>query len=221
MATKNAINNQSGELTIDPGASGDSFIQFDINTTGEFRIGVDDTDDSFRISQGSALGTTDTFVMTAAGERTMPLQPAFSAFLGTTDTDVTGNGGDYQMGATGNALTEIFDQGGDLGATGVFTAPITARYQLSYGYLILEAATANNLDPNITTSNRTFRTFQADPPAIEVGGAFGLNATSYADMDAADTAIARMNVSGLVGDTSDVFGAATDPRTFFCGSLTV
>ena len=42
MAKINAINNQSAELTIDPGASGDSFIQFDINTTGEFRVGVDD-----------------------------------------------------------------------------------------------------------------------------------------------------------------------------------
>ena len=45
MATKNSLNNKSQELTIDPGASGDSFLQFNINTTGEFRIGVDDTDE--------------------------------------------------------------------------------------------------------------------------------------------------------------------------------
>ena len=80
MATKNSIDNAVQDLTIDPGATGDSFIQFDINATGEFRIGVDDASgDAFVIAQGSALGTNDTFVMTAAGERTMPLQSAFLA----------------------------------------------------------------------------------------------------------------------------------------------
>ncbi len=40
MAQNNALNKKSQELTVDPGASGDSFVQFDINATGEFRIGV-------------------------------------------------------------------------------------------------------------------------------------------------------------------------------------
>ena len=106
MAKINAINNKSGELTIDPGASGDSFVQFDINGTSEFRIGVDDTDDSFRISQGSALGTNDTFVMTAAGEITMPLQSAFSAYNSSDDLNATGDGTSF----TCEFDTEIFDQ---------------------------------------------------------------------------------------------------------------
>ena len=73
-----------GAVIVDPGASGDSFIQFNINTTAEFRIGVDDDDgDSFKISQGSALGTNDTFVVTSSGEITIPLQPSFQAYLGT------------------------------------------------------------------------------------------------------------------------------------------
>lgn len=42
MATKNSIGNKSQDLTLDPGASGDSFVQFDINGTGKFRVGVDD-----------------------------------------------------------------------------------------------------------------------------------------------------------------------------------
>ncbi|MDC7243658.1 MAG: hypothetical protein PQJ44_06955 [Sphaerochaetaceae bacterium] len=94
--------------TIDPGASGDSFVQFDINTTGEFRVGVDDDGDAFKISQGSALGTNDTFIMSAAGERTMALQPAFLAYLGTTDSNVTGDATVFTLGS-GNALTEVFD----------------------------------------------------------------------------------------------------------------
>ena len=127
MATINALNNASGELTIDPGASGDSFIQFDINTTGEFRIGVDDTDDSFRISQGSALGTNDMFVVTAAGEITTPSQPAFNAYMGSTASNVTGDGTLYAIAFD----TELYDVGSDYNTgTYTFTAPVTGRYRM-------------------------------------------------------------------------------------------
>lgn len=221
MAKINAITNQSGSLTIDPGTSGDSFIQYDINATGEFRIGVDDTDDSFRISQGSALGTNDTFIMTASGERTLPLQPAFAAFLGTTDLNVTGNGANYALGATGTALTEIFDQGGDLGATGVFTAPLTARYRFSYGIRVLQGSTATNMDPVLNTSNGGYRKLQMSPANIDVSGVFEMNASGSCDMDAADICTISFNLSGIGANTADVYGAATDPRTFFCGSLMV
>ena len=126
MAKQNSINNTSQDLTIDPGASGDSYIQFDINTTGEFRIGVDDTDsDKFKISQGSALGATDTFVMTAAGENTMPLQPAFLAHPSGILNNVTGDGTTYTV----VFATEDFDQGGDFDGTSTFTAPITGKYK--------------------------------------------------------------------------------------------
>ena len=166
--TQNSINNHAGAFsctsqTIDPGASGDSFVQFDINTTGEFRIGVDDTDDSFRISQGSALGTSDTFIMTAAGENTKPLQPAFLAYLATEDVNVTGNNTIYFLGDTdiGNTLTEVFDQNGDFtpGASGgaIFTAPITGRYAFFLGIRandVTSSATAWTMD--FSTSNRRY-----------------------------------------------------------------
>lgn len=129
MATQNSINKISNPLastavTIDPGASGDSFVQFDINTTGEFRVGVDDTDDSFRMSAGSALGTNDTFVMTAAGERTLPLQPAFWAEPSGTLSNVTGDGTAYTV----VFATESFDQGADFDGTSTFTAPVAGLY---------------------------------------------------------------------------------------------
>jgi len=126
MAKQNSINNKSQNITLDPGASRDSFLQFDINGTGEFRIGVDDADaDSFKISQGSSLGTNDTFKMTAAGERTMPLHPAFQAYLSSNQSNVTGD----NTGYTVICDTEVFDQGGDYNnGTGIFTAPIDGRY---------------------------------------------------------------------------------------------
>jgi len=127
MAKINTINNSTEELTIDPG-TGDSFLQFDINGTGEFRIGVDDDDsDKFKISQGSALGSNDCIVIESTGEITKPLQPAFLAYLGTTDTNVTGDSSVYVLGG-GNALTEIYDIGSNFNTNGTFTAPKTAKY---------------------------------------------------------------------------------------------
>lgn len=226
--TQNSINNHAGAFsctseTIDPGASGDSFVQFDINTTGEFRIGVDDTDDSFRISQGSALGTSDTFIMTASGENTMPLQPAFLAYLATSDNNVTGNGGYFILGDTdvGTALTEVFDQGGDFSSGSssgaIFTAPITGRYIFntgirSSGYV---AATSYIIDMN--TSNRRYN-YVIDPLDINSGPGIAIGYNVIADMDANDVCYVRFSVGGEGADIIDISGSAS-ADTFFSGAL--
>jgi len=197
MATKNAINNKSQELTIDPGASGDSFVQFDINTTGEFRIGVDNTDDSFRISQGSALGTNDTFVMSADGERTMPLQPAFLADVTTQDSNVTGDGTAFTLGS-GNALTEIFDQGGDFVTTGTFTAPVTGLYYLHASFL-MSGVTAGFSDSNMLLDTSNANYYCAFCYAGQVAAnndQLIYSGAAFVDMDAADTAVAKLVVVG-------------------------
>lgn len=222
MATKqNPINRASQDLTIDPGASGDSFLQFSINTTGEFRIGVDDdASDAFKISQGSALGTTDTFIMTAAGERTMPLQPAFLAYLGTGDDNQTGNGVIYDLGS-GNALTEVFDQNSDFNVNGTFTASITGRYLLSATILVDGLTNAmTNEYIQILTSNRRY-IYQHNPwNDNAVGTGASISVTSVTDMDAADTAIVQLRISNGAGDTADIVGDAV-VNTYFSGCLLV
>jgi len=202
---QNALNNSSSDLTIDPGASGDSFVQFDINTTGEFRIGVDDTDDSFRISQGSALGTNDTFVMTAGGERTMPLQPAFAASLGSLDANVTGNGTTYTFG-TNVSFTEIFDQGSDFAISGAaFTAPISGRY--NFFSLTNMQQTTNGTQANylIVTSNLAFTAtgMNADN-CRNIGGLCNFTSSVFADMDAADVTTFTVVIDGIGADTADL-----------------
>lgn len=217
MPTNNAISNTSNPLastavTIDPGASGDSFVQFNINTTSEFRIGVDDTDDSFRISQGSALGTNDTFIMTAAGERTMPLQPAFLAYLPSTDADVTGDNTFFVVGSV-TAMTEVFDQGGDF-ATSTFTAPVTGRYLLSGNVTFTEiGVTHTDVRINITTSNRVIQFLRANATLMASSGDLTMLGSSASDMDAADTA----NIQGFSGNstkTVDVVGDANLSSSF-------
>lgn len=215
MASINSINNTSNPLastavTIDPGASGDSYVQFDINTTGEFRIGVDDNDsDKFKISQGSALGTNDTFVMTADGERTLPLQPAFLAYLASDDNNVTGTGTNYTLG-TNTALTEVFDQNSDFVTSGTFTAPVTGRYYFYYWIKFHEITSGNSMNTQIVTSNRSYLSLQTDPSVIsnnssELALEFGV----FADMDASDTTTFTIVVDGEASDLIDLTGGAT------------
>ena len=202
MAKQNSCINATGSLTVDPGASGDSFVQFDINGTGEFRIGVDDdASDAFKISQGSALGTNDTFVMTASGERTMPLHPAFLVRENSPVNNVTGDGTAYTIVYD----TEVFDQSGDMTTT-TFTAPVTGRYYLTY-QSGLNNVTSSHTDMvmTITTSNRTYTATQ-DPYAVRVTGAVTSfkNTDVIADMDSGDTATSRITVSGS-GKTVDIY----------------
>jgi hypothetical protein len=217
MATKNSINNKTQDITIAPGTSGDSFVQFDINATGEFRIGVDDTDDSFRISQGSALGTNDTFIVTDAGEITKPLQPAFLATVTSQISNVTGDGTLYVLVWD----AEVFDQGSNFDGTSTFTAPIAGRYlfEVCVGVGGITSSMTDSFC-NITTSNRTYTGTLWSPARVQDSN----NELSYefailSDMDASDTATVELQISNgtLVADI--ITNGATDPFSWFSGNL--
>ena len=217
MATKNVISNKSSELTIDPGASGDSFIQFDINATGEFRIGVDDTDDSFRISQGSSLGTNDTFVVSAAGEITKPLQPAFLVILTSNKNNVTGDGTTYTISWD----SEIYDQGGDF-ASNIFTAPITAKYKFE-GSVLIGGLTSSDTNGAFLfiSSTRIYRCQQDFYNQRNASSEMSAYHTVYELMDAADTMTMKIRVDGSAKVSDVLSSGATDPETWFSGNLEV
>lgn len=219
MATNNALNNASAPITLDSGASGDSYVQFDINATGEFRIGVDDdAGDAFKISQGSALGTNDTFIVTAAGEITKPLQPAFLAYLSATATNVTGNATTYTVVYN----SEVFDQNGDF-ASNTFTAPVTGRYYLGCSTLLGDLTASFTYGyTQIVTSNRSyFMQYGVGSARDTSTNRACLYLNVLADMDAADTAIVRVEVGGSTLTVDVVSGGASDPRSWFCGNLEV
>lgn len=216
MVKQNVINRFTQDLTIDPAAAGDSFIQFDINTGNEFRIGVDDDDaDAFKISQGVALGVNDTIVIEATGECTMPLQPAFYAYVSATQSNVTGNGATYTIIPN----TEIYDVNGDYDTgTGNFTAPVTGKFIFNGCVRLTGVAAANNTYTSIVTSNRSYITAMSSASAIQTsGGACMYRLSSIADMDAADIAYMTIYSSGEAGDVNDVVGGAAN--TYFGGYL--
>jgi hypothetical protein len=229
LALGNTVANtvEATNLTVDPAAASDSYAQFSESTTGKWRIGNDETDDSFRISQGSALGTNDTFVMSSAGERTMPLQPAFLAVLGSDDLNQTGDGTVFILGDTdvGTALTEIYDQNGDLTAGSssgaVFTAPVTGRYHFEILVQITDIAAAHTTSQlRLITSNRTYDFANLSPGAAKSNGnTYTLHGSTYADMDAADTATVTIAVFGGAKQI-DITGTAGGVEfTTFSGCL--
>lgn len=181
-------------ITIDPGASGDSWVQFDINSVNKWRVGVDDDDsDKFKISSGGALGTNDTFIMTSAGERTMPLQPAFYAYSTTANSNITGDGTE----ATIAFDSELFDQGGDF-SSNTFTAPVSGRYCFGHNinFQALDASMTSGVY-YINTSNTKFVSSTTNP-SVEKNGSNvqSVNSMVICDMDAADTVDFRATISG-------------------------
>ena len=221
MAMQNSVNNMSNWLSLGPADSGDHWCQFAVNGVNKFRQGVDDTDNTYKISIGNALGTNDTSVTTHYGEITKPLTPAFLAYLSATASNVSGDGTAYTVACN----TEVFDQGGDYNnGTYTFTAPVTGRYML-FGsiYYITSVDGGEQLALNLNTSNRTHYTTSL-PTNERLAGfygyasAIGISYTVLAEMDAADTA--HSTAAGDLGNkTDDVKGDATTVYTWFAGYL--
>ena len=226
MAMQNSLNKKSDSLTLDPGAAGDSVLQFSINGTGEFCVGIDDSDaDKFKVSQGSALGTNDTFTMTAVGERAMPLQPAFLALRDPNGFvfSITGDGTVWVMGTA--AMTEIFDQNSDFNTNGTFTAPVTGRYKFTTGWMLSDqsgvAMTSTDCEMSLLTSNRTWYGFKESPAGrtSAASSAVRIMMVFFVDMDAADTAVSRIMCDGAGAKVVDVYFNKTAVQTWFGGSL--
>ena len=201
------------DLRIDNTATdGDPILSFQLGGTSKFTVGVDDGDSDVLKIGTTAIGTGTMLRATAAGEITMPLQPAFAARLASGQTNVTGNG----TVAAINFDTEIFDQGADF-ASNTFTAPVTGRYALhvSVGLKgITTAATA--LEINLVTSNRTW--LLAKQVLNSQAGEITPTGSRLVDMDAGDTATVSATVSGEASNVVDV-DSGTNQVTSFSGHL--
>lgn len=173
----------------------------------------------------TTVNSVNTYIVpTTANEVTMPSQPAFLEVLGADDLNVTGDFTTFTIG-TGNALTEVFDQNGDMTTGGTFTAPVTGRYYLKLFVQcggITGVMDQQNLQ--ITTSNRTFQINLSRPntninPAT---GGRGAGGGVVCDMDAADTATFTINIAftgAPPGKVADVLGNANPAETFISGLL--
>lgn len=215
-ASNTASSNALQQVTVAGTSAGDAFQTFTVSGTTNWSQGVDNSDsDAYVLAASTALGTTNVMRVSTAGEINYPLQPAFLAYLGTSDLNVTGDGTFALLGA-GNALTEIFDQGGDFATTGLFTAPVTGRYMIGstlYVGGITSAMTTGYI--RLSASNRSFDNFYCDPFDTSTAAnqlMMGINVLM--DMDAADTVGAYAVIESGT-KVADLIGGATPDNCIF------
>ena len=166
--------------------------------------------------------TTQAGRYTELGKYHANTQPAFNAFQGTGDVDVTGDGTVYTLGDTdvGTTLTERFDQDSNFtpGASGgaFFTAPVTGRYQFNFFVLLTDLNTSHTYTLQLNTSNENYT--YGNFPAGNTSTNWPLTMCVITDMDASDTAVFNVLASAST-KVVNVFGSATTPRTVVSGFL--
>lgn len=206
--------NANGAVAIGTGSAVKTVTVGSTNTTSSLALRYGTSDFTLASATGTTISALDT------GEVTMPLQPAFLAYVNTTIPDVTGNNTLYTVIFD----TERYDQGADFNlGTSTFTAPVTGRYHFCFGAYLADLSVAfsqGNMFLLMSNYNAGFN--QSNYGAIQTGTAVITGGDFYTDMDAADTANFAVRVSGSTL-TIDVVGLATSGymSSFFSGVLVV
>lgn len=211
-ASSNAICN----ISVAGSSAGDPFVIFDISGVLDWSMGADNSDsDALVISASGSLGTSNTVRISTAGELTIPLQPSFIAFKTGGASNVTGDGT-----VVTPLIDELVDRNGDYASSTTFTAPVTGLYSFSASILMTGLVAAHTHgEIRLVTSNRTWTSGIVNIGAArDASNQYSLSITvPYADMDASDTAVISVMVSGSTKAVG-IFGGAS-PSTYFCGGL--
>ncbi len=195
-------------------SAGDAYVRLHLTGGQNWTIGMDNSDSqSFVIAESATLGSNNAMRIQVTGEINFPTQSSFLATgNGTSQTSVTGDG----TAVTVNFGTTIYDQNADYNnSTMTFTAPVTGRYLFCFHTKLSNLlVTHTTIRFNLITSNRNYQHIY-DESALSYSGVPG-GITVIADMDAGDTALGQVNVSGGT-KTIDIAGGAT--QTYFSGQL--
>lgn len=185
-------------VTVGGTTAGNPTRNWNIVGSTDFEMGIDNADSQkLKIAQSTALGTKDVWRMTTAGQRTMPLQPAFLAYLSTNQANVTGDGTQYTVIFD----TVAFQQGaGYNNGTGVFTAPVTGYYAFTF-YCRIFGITAAHTDMflQIATPAGLFRGAEFNAAAVRSTTSVPSNLVSFCtqcmvNLTAADTVSCQIAV---------------------------
>jgi len=197
VGTNSILTITDDSVTIGDAAAVDTKIVFDGNAQ-DFYIGLDDSADDLVIGLGSTVGTTSHIVIDEAGHINMPLQSLVIARNETTISNVTGNGTLY----THVFATEVADQNGDF-ASPTFTAPVAGKYLVTVGIHPEDISSATYVVAYINASNRNWYFLSSGDGVKNDGNDFRIAGAALIDMDASDTAIISVQISGVGGDTVD------------------
>ena len=211
-----SVNASAQDLVIECGSGQNSGMSILSEATSEGNVFFGDNGDNDigKISYDhntNALTTTvnaaTVMKIDSTGAVTMPLQPAFlvkknaESDVGTGAVDI---GWD----------TEVFDVNADFGSN-VFTAPVTGKYQINLQIEGVQVDSAGSyVEMMIRLSNRDLQEVFRNSLQLSSDGGVNFQINQLCDMDANDTATARIQFVGG-HSTSDIGGS----YSFFSGFL--
>jgi len=195
-----------------------------ITGSGTIKYGTID----FTGSSSTINTTTQTSLVTKIGSLSLnsPLtngkQPCFSAYLGTSVTNATGNGTPYLLGST-QALTILFDNTGSMSTSGVFTAPVTGKYFFTCSVLFLNAVTANVGQISFITPTYQQNTYFFGVSNATLGiGAFTAHGNAILSLTSGQTLTFEVVGSGEAANTLTIQGTtAASQNTWIDGYMLV
>ena len=176
---------QEADIQMKTADDGQGWVLFNNGSANQGAVKYNHASDymSFRTN-----GTDDQIKIDSAGHVTMPSQPAFNAYAGTAQANLS----------NGTVLifdTERFDIGSNYNTSdGHFTAPVTGKYQLSVNVRLDNIDNASNyIYIQLVTSNSSYYVI------YDHGGTdaayFSYSLSVLADMDASDTAYVSFHQS--------------------------
>lgn len=193
-------------ISVGGGTAGDPTINWNVSGVTNWEMGIDNSvSDNLTISQGTALGTNDTWRMTTAGQRTMPLQCSF-LYTAIAQANVTGDGSTYTI----VYATKVFDQSNNFDGISTFTAPVTGIYCLgAINSIVGFTAAHNQMDLTLVTSAGSYIQDTKNPyNCSSAGGSFYKSSNSFLiKLTAGQTAIFRILV-GVGTKTVSITGGA-------------
>jgi hypothetical protein len=143
---------------------------------------------------------------------------SFLAYLGTTDTNSTGDGTQYTLGSV-NALTKVYDLGSNLNTNGTFTAPYTGTYIFSGSVQISGMGVAHTTAiMSFLHGSVNYYSNQVNPFVVMTGSSNTSLVYSYPiKCTANDTVVMQIYVAGSTKTVSVDAGLATVLTTMFSG----
>lgn len=162
------------------------------------------------VTLGDAAG--DTVVMNAKSI-TKPNAPLVLAYNSATDSAATGDG----TLVTVDLDTEIYDRGSDF-ASDTYTAAVTGPHSVGGQVRVnpLTVSTHSTL-VQVVTSNRNYRVY--NDTAVKTAETIPLSSVGIADMDAGDTLVVQVTVSGGTKTVDIIGGAGTTLFTWLAVQL--
>lgn len=205
--TDNTNTGSHSEVNVSVGGTsgGNPWVQWNVLGSKTYSLGINNVPGTggtgalnlyYQANDTGGFGSgTNYWNMTTDGERTMPLQPAFSAYLTADQANVTGDATPYSL----ITYTEAFDQNNDFNATtGVFTAPVTGLYQFNAMISLINLAVTHTACSSgiIPTSATQHWSYLYNPVAMSSSAENSFSMSALISMTAGDTAYLSTTVSG-------------------------